>query len=327
MVAWEKPRVYAVKHMDEDVRAASRSGGVFTALTDQTLADGGVVYGCVLTEDYQAVHIRADNAEDRDKMRGSKYIQSQMQDMLRAVKADLDADRKVLFSGTLCQVAGLKSFLGREYPNLCCVDIVCHGVPSPKVWQSYLQWSEKKYKSTCVGADFRNKRDYGWKDHVETLMMEDGSGKIRQIDSRVFTTIFYSHIILRPSCYKCPYKSYIHPGDITIADYWMVDKAAPGFNDNKGVSLVCVNNDKGLQYFQTVEKALHCIETKVEDSFKPSMLNVFPAPENREQFWKDYSQNVFGVVAKKYGGDGFQNQMQKKIRRLKDKIKGKLRSI
>ena len=129
---WKQPKVYAVKHKDEMIRAASRSGGIFTALSDQVLSNGGVVYGCVLTEEFDAVHIRTDNAEDRNRMRGSKYIQSKLGDTFKSVKTDLDAKKSVLFSGTSCQVAGLKKYIGKEYDNLFCVDIVCHGVPSKK---------------------------------------------------------------------------------------------------------------------------------------------------------------------------------------------------
>ena len=129
---WKQPKVYAVKHKDEVTRAASRSGGIFTALSDQVLSIGGVIYGCVLTDDFNAVHIRADSTEERNRMRGSKYIQSRLGDTFKNVKVDLDAQRSVLFSGTSCQVAGLKKYLGKEYDNLFCVDIVCHGVPSKK---------------------------------------------------------------------------------------------------------------------------------------------------------------------------------------------------
>ena len=121
-----------------------------------------MVYGCVLTDDFDAVHIRADNAEERNRMRGSKYIQSKLGDIFRNVKADLDVRRNVLFSGTSCQVAGLKKYLGKEYDNLFCVDIVCHGVPSKKIWEAYLRWQEQKMHSKVASVDFRNKKDFGW---------------------------------------------------------------------------------------------------------------------------------------------------------------------
>ena len=135
MEKWKEPKVYAAKHSDEDVRAKSRSGGVFTALSDEIFTNKGVVYGCVLTEDFQAIHTRAEESSVRDKMRGSKYIQSRMGNTYKQVRADLEAGRNVLFSGTSCQIAGLQCFLGKEYEKLICVDIVCHGVPSPKIWR------------------------------------------------------------------------------------------------------------------------------------------------------------------------------------------------
>ena len=213
---WKEPKVYAVKHKDEDTRAVSRSGGIFTALSDEVLEKHGVVYGCVLNENFDAVHVRADNTEDRNRMRGSKYIQSRLGDTFRNVKADLEEGRIVLFSGTSCQVAGLKAYLQKDYENLICVDIVCHGVPSTKVWDAYLSWQKEKNSSKITTVNFRNKKDFGWRAHMETLYFENN----KVVSSGVFRTLFYGHNVLRPSCYECPYKSVIHPGDITIADYW-----------------------------------------------------------------------------------------------------------
>ena len=147
---WEQPKVYAVQHKNEEVRAASRSGGIFTAISDYILDQRGVVYGCVLVNNFKAsTHARADGKDDRNRMRGSKYIQSRMNDTYKNVRKDLLDERRVLFTGTSCQVAGLKSFLGREHFNLLCIDIVCHGVPSPAVWEKYLEWQEK---NTCKNS-------------------------------------------------------------------------------------------------------------------------------------------------------------------------------
>lgn len=289
---WKQPKVYAVKHKDEATRAASRFGGIFTALSDQVLSNGGVVYGCVLTDDFDAVYIRADNAEERNRMRGSKYIQSKLGNTFKNVKADLDARRSVLFSGTSCQVAGLKKYLGKEYDDLFCVDIVCHGVPSKKVWNAYLRWQEQKNHSKVAGVNFRNKREFGWRDHVETLYFENG----KSTSSRVFKDLFYGHTVLRPSCYECPYKSVMHPGDITIADYWGIEKAAPEFDDNKGVSLVLVNNEAGEKAFEKVKERLIWKQTKLEDSLQPPLKAPFPKPENRNQFWSDFEKSHLSML-------------------------------
>lgn len=307
------PKVYAVKHKDESVRAAPRSGGVFTALSDAVLREKGVIYGCVLNEKFEAVHIRAESAEDRDHMRGSKYIQSRMGDMFRKAKEDLTAGKAVLFSGTSCQIAGLKKFLGKDYSNLLCVDIVCHGVPSPKVFTAYLEWQEKKRGRKVKSAEFRNKKDFGWAAHVETLSFEDGGS----VNSRVFATLFYGHNILRPSCYECPYKSILHPGDITIADYWGIDNAAPGFNDNKGVSLVLINNPKGEAAFGNVKAALDWKSTRIENSMQPCLKAPFPRPQNRDAFWRDFASKSFDQITKKYGGCGLQSKLKSKLRAIK----------
>lgn len=154
---WNQPKVYAVQHKNETVRAASRSGGIFTEVSDWILTNNGVVYGCVLDESFRAVHIRTECAEDRDRMRGSKYIQSKLGGTYKNVRKDLTNGRIVLFTGTSCQVAGLKQYLGKEYENLLCVDIICHGVPSSKVWGEYLHWQEGKNKAKVLKVDFRNK--------------------------------------------------------------------------------------------------------------------------------------------------------------------------
>ena len=309
---WKQPKVYAVKHKDEATRAASRSGGIFTALSDRVLSDGGVVYGCILTDDFSAIHIRAENTEERNRMRESKYIQSKLGNTFKNVKLDLDTGKRVLFSGTSCQVAGLKRYLGKEYNNLFCVDIVCHGVPSKKVWNAYLRWQEEKKHSKVVKVDFRNKRDFGWHDHVETLYFENGKSS----NSYVIRNLFYGHTVLRPSCYECQYKSVMHPGDITIADYWGIEIAAPEFDDNKGVSLVLVNNEAGENVLDMEKDKLIWKQTKIEDSLQPPLKAPFPKPENREQFWYDFENKPFEYISKKYGESGLKNDAKMLLKNI-----------
>ena len=312
-----EPKAYAVKHRDEAVVAASRSGGIFTALSDCVLAEGGTVYGCVLTENFLAVHMRAENAQERDRMRGSKYIQSRLGDTFVNVRTDLESERKVLFSGTSCQTAGLKRFLEKEYANLLCVDIVCHGVPSPKVWISYLRWLEKKEHAPVKTVNFRNKADFGWRDHRETIYFENG----KTVNRDIFKNLFFGHAALRPCCYACPYKSVMHPGDITIADYWGIEKAAPEFDDNKGVSLVLVNNPRGEAAFRQVQKCLSWKQTKLEDSLQPALKAPSPRPDNRDQFWRDFGSRDFSYIAAKYGEYGAVNGAKRFLKRIKRKLK------
>lgn len=223
-----------------------------------------------------------------------------------------------MFSGTSCQVSGLRNFLDNEFDNLLCVDIVCHGVPSPLVWKKYLEWQEKKARSKTKAVDFRNKQDFGWRDHIETLTMDNEN----RVSSGIFKNLFYGHNILRPSCYECPFKSIMHPGDITIADYWGIEKAAPEFDDNKGVSLVLVNNEKGMSAFEAVKEALTWKQTRIEDSMQPPLKAPFPKPVEREQFWEDLKNKRFDYVTKKYGGAGIMNKFKRTLKRIKRKLVG-----
>lgn len=316
------PIVYAVKHKDFDVRMASRSGGIFTALSDKILDDNGVVYGCVLNDKFEAVHTRAENREERNRMRGSKYIQSDLKDTFKNIQKDLKDNRKVLFSGTSCQVAGLKAFLRKDYSEqLLCVDIVCHGVPSPLVWKEYIKWQEKNANGKCIAVDFRNKKKYGWADHIETLTFKEDNGNIKNIDSDIFKNLFFNHQSLRPACFKCPYKSITHPADITIADFWGIDNAAPGFNDNKGVSLVLINNNQGIEFWNCIKDCLEYRECDIEKSMQPPLKEPFSKPENRDKFWNDFHNKPFSYIAKKYGKRSFVYKLKKKLRKIKKLLK------
>ena len=166
----------------------------------------------------------------------------------------------------------------------------------------YLQ-QEKKSWSKVKKVDFRNKKDFGWRDHIETLCLKNG----KTVNSKVFTTLFYGHSILRPSCYECPYKSVTHPGDITIADYWGIEKAAPEFDDNKGVSLVLINNDKGKEVFDSIKDRVKWKETRLEDSMQPPLIFPYPEPQNRKNFWSDFENRNFNYIVNKYGGTGIKN--------------------
>ena len=185
------------------------------------------------------------------------------------------------------------------------------------MWDAYLHWQEQKNHSKISSVDFRNKKDFGWHDHVETLYFENG----KSTSSRVFKELFYGHTVLRPSCYECPYKSVMHPGDITIADYWGIEKVAPEFDDNKGVSLVLINNEAGERAFDKVKERLIWKQTKLEESLQPPLKAPFPKPENRDQFWSDFENKPFEYVAKKYGGIGLKNDAKSFLRKIKRKIK------
>ena len=308
------PVAYACFNKDEEVRTESSSGGIFTLIATNIIKDNGVVFGARFNELFEVEHSYVESVEDIKVFRGSKYVQSKMGYTFTKVKKFLEDGRKVLFSGTPCQIGGLKSFLGKDYKNLICIDIICHGVPSPKVWKDYLEWAEQKYKSKCIGVDFRNKKKFGWAAHKETLQLKDYRGKVKCFHSEVFKNMFYSHYTIRPSCYKCPYKDIMHPADITIADFWKIDSAIPGFNDDKGVSLVLINNEKGEKVFDLIKKDLIYQTSTVEKCMMSTMQRPFSKPEDREEFWDSYLKKDFDFMAKKYGEYGLINAFKRSFK-------------
>ena len=294
------PAVYAAKYNSDEERLRSQSGGMFAALSDHMLKIGGTVYGCAFDEAFKAVHVRADDAEGRDRMRYSKYVQSDMGGIFSDVEKDLMSGRSVLFSGTSCQVAGLRSYLQRRgcknTENLCCTDIVCHGVPSPLVWADYLAWESRKAGSAPAEVLCRDKRRYGWRSHVVSIRFQNG----KEAHRKVFPRLFYSHRILRPACYQCPYKSTHHPGDITIADFWADAQALPGFRDDKGVSLVLINSERGARYFDACADHLDVRKADLKDCMQKPLQGSYDAPGDRALFWEQYRARDFEWIAAKY---------------------------
>lgn len=296
---FEPARSYAARHKEMGTMMKSRSGGAFTAVSDQILMSGGVVYGAGYdSEDrlFRVIHKRAETQEQRNEFRGSKYVQSDLGDVFCQIKKDLAAGKSVLFSGTGCQVGALHTYLGKEYDQLLTVDIVCHGVPSPKIWEDFLKMREQENGGIITSVDFRDKVHYGWKAHRETVWVNE-----KRISSRLYSKLFYLDVATRPSCFRCIYANKNRPGDITIADFWGHEDAVPGFNaDNKGVSLVMVNTQKGYDIWEKAEKDMEIIDCTGYPFRHTNMKRPTKRPDNYEEFWEDYQQFGFDFVIKKY---------------------------
>ena len=306
-------KAWAVKHRDESIRMVSRSGGAFTAVSDAVLAAGGAVYGAILAGDMTVRHVRAVCADDRDRMRGSKYVQSLTEPSLYAdVKADVQSGRSVLYTGTSCQVAAVRAFLGKlaDAPNLLTMDIVCHGVPSAKVFRDYLAYQQERLGAAVEQVNFRNKAAFGWAAHVETVTAGD-----KPRHDGLFTLLYYGDCIMRPSCYACPYKGLAYPGDLTSADYWGVDAVLHGFNDNRGVSLVLCNTEKGADALAQADN-IDVVEVDVNASQRSPLRAPVMRPANRDAFWADYHARGFSFVAEKYAGKRRAWVMRYRIKKL-----------
>ena len=296
-----KPDCYAARHKDIKEVETSRSGAAFVAISDWILKQGGVVYGAGYADHFRVVHKRAVTKEERDEFKGSKYVQSDLQGVFRQVKQDLKDGRIVLFSGTPCQTAGLNSFIGKRLrKNLYLVDIVCHGVPAPYIWRDYLASLEKKAGSEICWVNFRDKQMFGWAAHKETFKFVNGGGKMW------YTDIFYKHIMFRHSCGVCPYANTCRPSDITLADFWGWEKVVPNLNkDDKGLSLVLVNTEKGRELFEAIRKDMDVTAVKLEDCLQGNLKRPSEIHPRRMKFEMEYGEKGFSYVWKKYRKYGY----------------------
>ena len=311
------PEAYAARHKDMKEVETSRSGAAFIAISDWILEQGGVVYGAGYTGHFRVIHRRATTKEERNEFKGSKYVQSDLSHIFRQVKQDLKDGRIVLFSGTPCQTAGLNAYIGRKLrENLYLVDIVCHGVPSPYLWRDFLAYLEKKQGDTICWVNFRDKQEFGWTAHRETFKYVNGGGKM------IYTFLFYQHIMFRRSCSKCYFANTRRPSDITLADFWGWEKTDTKINkDDKGVSLVLVNTEKGQKLFDAVKHNMHIIPARLEDCLQPNLQHPSEPHPKRDKFEQDYAKHGFEYVAKKYGDMGWRYQVKRVYRKLRTTAK------
>ena len=306
--------VYACYNKDLEIRIASSSGGIFTPIAQKVLHANGLIYGVAMTQDcYGAEYIRVDNEKDLALLRGSKYLQAKMGDVLQSVSEDLQSGRLVLFTGTACQINGLKKFLRQDYENLITVDVICHGAPSPLLWKKYAQYQEEKFGSKLARISFRCKDD-SWTD----FGMKENEVYISK-DKDAFMQMFLRDYCLRPSCYKCMAKD-DKMSDITMADFWGIDLCAPELNDGKGTSLVIVRTAKGEDFFADIKEQLRVKEVSYAVGVKcnPAEYRSAVKPVERDTFFVDMRAMSFEALARKYASPIKLSLLAK----IKRKIKG-----
>lgn len=296
--------VRAVRHKDSESLLKSQSGGAFTALSDVVLKNGGVIYGAAFNTDFTVSHARACTPEERNAFRGSKYVQSDMGDVFRNVRKDLKAGLQVLFTGTPCQCAGLKSYIPDSLQNgLVLMDFVCHGVPSPAVWSDYIEYVAKGRKMTV--ADFRDKSVNGWKVHKESFVFEGGKKECRE----TYKVLFYKNIMLRPSCASCPYDIYHRESDVTVADFWGIGERIPEWDTDEGTSMLLCNSSKGKSIWTAAMDDVHSRPVLLTKEFmatkNPNMLHPARLYHESGDFAKAYEERGFGYVARRWGDMGW----------------------
>lgn len=263
-----EPQAYATYVKDENQRMQSTSGGIFYAIAKWIVEQGGIVYGAAFDECFKLRHIGVDTVEGLQQLRGSKYLQSDLQQTFSEIRQYLKDGRWVYFVGVGCQVAGLKSFLRKEYDTLVTSDLVCHGTPSQQMFDWHLDYLRQKEKGEIISYSFRDCRGWGGCETYEYISQTRGKG-ICRLYSYELSPYLYSFMYAfnyRYSCYNCKFAKVPRQGDITLADYWGVRKFFPRMDTSKGVSLVLVNSEKGREVWEHVKDTLIYYLSCVEDA-------------------------------------------------------------
>ncbi len=284
---------------DDDLRFASSSGGVFPVLARYVLDRRGVVYGAAYDGRMAVVHQAAWNLEQLEKLKRTKYVQSCLDGVYRQIEEHLKSGRWVLFCGTPCQAQALRRFLGRPYPTLLAVDLVCYGVPSPGVWERYVKYLQRVHGGRLTSFSFRDKRN---RDNGHTCAYTiDGTEYAGPLNSNSYCQIFFRNVILRPSCHRCEYCTPERDSDITIGDFWGVEKVRPDIDDGMGTSLVILRSPTARAVWEAVRDQLRWFECRREDVLQPRLTGPTPASERRDFFMKCFRFLPFSLLLRLTG--------------------------
>ena len=293
-------KAYAAYNKNSEERIKSSSGGIFVLIAKEILKRKGSVFGAIYDDDFNIIHTYIEDKKDISKLMGSKYTQSTIGDSYYKAKELLENDKYVLFTGTPCQISGLKAYLQKDYDKLYTQDIICHGVPSPKLWRKYLNFQEEKYNEKVRDVSFRNK-DHGWSLFRMKISFDTRTySQDRTTD--LFMQPFLRNICLRDSCYNCSFKSMHKDSDITLADYWGINDIHPEMNDDKGISLLIINSQKGNELFDSIKNDINYIDSNLELAIKKNSAMVNSAKHciNEKQFINNMDKMDLETLVKRY---------------------------
>lgn len=332
-LADNKPHVYGAQHRDEQIRSQSSSGGVFTALARDAFANGGVVFGAAFDESLHLEHVGAFDETELASMRGSKYLQSDAADAVAHAASLLERGIAVLFSGTPCQIAGLKARVGKKHEeNLLTMDFVCHGVPSPGVFASYIKELEHKHGKRVTAYSFRDKR-LGWKNFSAVATFEDGTQHVGQQTTEPFLYGFLQNLYLRPACVQCTaLRGEHHASDITLADLWGAQNICPAWDDDSGLSLVFANTPKGKKALERIGAQLVSFPVSDLDAlrrYNPSIWHTAAAHAKRKAFFAYYAKHGFDSeqVMKLLAGPSKLERIARRIAHLPKGLARRIRAL
>lgn len=305
---------YLVQNKDEKIREESTAGGAFTAIAKYVLEKKGIVFGVQYDENLNVVHSYVENEIDLKLYRNSKYVQSNIGETFKQAKKFLDENRWVCFSGTPCQIEGLKKYLKKDYNKLITVDVVCHAVPSPLVWKKYLEVQRKKYGNNIKNIIFRDKKYYGY-NYSQMTIRDNRGGDLGHlgVESDIMLRAFFSDICDRPSCYECAFKKRYRVSDFTIWDCFITGLIAKDFDDDKGTTRVLIHTQKGKNIFEEIKsnfkykdigadlltKNVHemFFSVKINNKRKIFMQDLIAL--DRERFIKKYFEDTWKIKIKR----------------------------
>lgn len=325
----QKLKVYAGWSRHDAVRMKSTTGGIFYELADYVLSAGGYVCGAVWNDDWSVSHMVTNQKKDLEILMGSKYVQSDKEQVYAQIKDLLQAGKQVMICSLPCETSGLYAYLGQDYDNLVVVDMLCRGVNSPVILQSFIQYLENKYGAAAVDVHFKNKEPYGW--HRFTTRVEFQNGKVYNRDryKDQFMRLFLNeNCSVRPSCYQCRFKGVEGYGDITIADFWGIENFHPQLDENKGTSMIKINTKKGDSFFQAASENIffqECLLEEANTRHNSCFSKSIPEAKDRKQFFEDFQSMTFDRLLRKYVPDD--ETLGGKIRMAGRKGKEKVRHI
>ena len=310
------PIVYAAKSKNELKLKKSSSGGIAQVLTDYIIKEHGVVFGAAYNDDMKLVHFWVDTIEDAIKLQGSKYVQSDVNNTYQEAEKFLAVGKKVLFTGTPCQIAALYSFLGEEHENLYTMDLICYGVPSPKVFAEYVQLEQVKHRSKIKDINFRDK-SLGWGVSSTKIVFKNNRKNITQLSvENNYYQIFLSHNATRPACHNCLYTKVKRYADVTVGDYWGIAKFGIPIDCSSGISKVLINTAKGQQLFHEIEQSIDFLKMPLETAIRPNLKSPPLESKNRIQFFEDFNSKGFNYCCKKYTKANIAVKMKRRLRNI-----------
>lgn len=285
---------------DEEIRKTSSSGGVFSVLAKNIIERKGVIFGAAFDSEFQVHHVKVDSLTDLKSLKGSKYVQSRIENTYKETEEILKRGQLVYFSGTPCQIDGLKNYLQKEYDNLITQDFICHGVPAPMVWQKYLKYVMEVQHSEIKKVSFRDKT-FGWRQYAVKIEFKNGNTQVDMFSDNLMMKAYLQDMCLRPSCYRCPSKGVKRNSDITLADFWNISDFLDDADDNKGMDLIVCHSEKGLKLWKTINSLVEIYEVNVSAAIDNIQMNCSShLPKKRNEFVQALNYLTFDEAVEKY---------------------------